>query len=307
MKCFLLSLICFISISVNAQSWVENNAIWHYDYTDTNGLFGYYIFTHVDDTVLYGQTGKIIEITKHVYHHYGPGPYDIGFLGFSTIGGLITYSDADRVYRPSESLGGWRTFLDFSAQVNDTWWFTVDPFTFPGSCNDSSGVIVTGVGINNILGVDYRYIDLESLPGSQNLLEGRFYERFGGDSFFAKITEFCDGIPALSDSLSLRCFQDDSLMMNFVSEDCNYLESHLGLTAISNSIEVYPNPTNGLIHFSGTWINKVHIISIEGQIVNSLELSNDQSINLNNLPKGSYFIKCITEHDMVVTKRIILE
>lgn len=76
---------------------------------------------------------------------------------------------------------------------------------------------------------------------------------------------------------------------------------------IDNSIEIYPNPTNGefLIDFNEYKHSVVEIINSNGQLIQSLEVNGStKQINIEDLSKGVYFVK-IGTGDKIVTKKII--
>ena len=65
------------------------------------------------------------------------------------------------------------------------------------------------------------------------------------------------------------------------------------LKSIVESIEVYPNPTEGIIRFDNlpdNYVVKAEIYNVNGQIVLSQKIENSQ-LNISNLPKGMYLVK----------------
>jgi len=80
------------------------------------------------------------------------------------------------------------------------------------------------------------------------------------------------------------------------------LESSSDLT-----VAIYPNPTTGEIIIEGINLEMVEVITIEGQIIEQIEIINDiTKIDLSNQSKGIYFIKVIADKGMTV-KRIVIE
>ena len=62
-----------------------------------------------------------------------------------------------------------------------------------------------------------------------------------------------------------------------------------GVTENGNSdIQVWPNPTNGVLHIEADEINKVEILNLLGQII--LQTKETETIDLSNLEKGIYFL-----------------
>lgn len=80
------------------------------------------------------------------------------------------------------------------------------------------------------------------------------------------------------------------------------LESPSDLT-----VAIYPNPTTGEIIIEGVNLEMVEVITIEGQIIEQIEIINNiTKIDLSNQSKGIYFIKVIADKGMTV-KRIVIE
>ena len=75
----------------------------------------------------------------------------------------------------------------------------------------------------------------------------------------------------------------------------------------SNLLNIYPNPTNGIIHIETKNIQTIEIIDMTGKIVKQLqETSNKIQIDLSKVHKGIYLIKIKTGKG-IVTEKIILE
>lgn len=75
--------------------------------------------------------------------------------------------------------------------------------------------------------------------------------------------------------------------------------------SIENKIAVYPNPASEYLIVSGLeGVSKVEILSITGQLVQSLEFENEVRLNL-NLNTGMYLVK-VTNNNQTSTKKIIV-
>ncbi len=68
-------------------------------------------------------------------------------------------------------------------------------------------------------------------------------------------------------------------------------------------IEVYPNPTAGIIEIQGIAADQIDLIDIHGKLLSIEKLSNNK-VDISTLPIGIYFLK-LTVDDQIVTKRII--
>jgi hypothetical protein len=68
---------------------------------------------------------------------------------------------------------------------------------------------------------------------------------------------------------------------------------------------VYPNPTGGQLSFETPITGEVKVYTISGQLLLNLELFEEQSINLDNLQNGLYFLEIQTEKGRIREKVMI--
>lgn len=75
---------------------------------------------------------------------------------------------------------------------------------------------------------------------------------------------------------------------------------------LSNSISIYPNPTNGIFSVEADNMKSIEITSITGEIVKELVLNNNKTtIDLTSFSSGIYFAKIITDKGSAI-KKIVL-
>ena len=144
-------------------------------------------------------------------------------MGVNDFGDHYVYHSGDSVFHLENDQ--FHLLFDFGAQVGDEWLISIDTASFDPLCGDSSFVKVIGTGIESLNGTNYRYLDLETIPGSPKYLFGRFSE----------------------------CFEDNALTYNPTSGDYeHYLtQLQLGVYDLEGFIfQVNPNPTAGEILFS---------------------------------------------------------
>jgi len=203
-----------------SQTWVSNNAVWHYDYWNL-GENGFYTIKHVNDSVIAGQTCKQFNVEKHRFTSFTnfPGVGDTTiYSGPSLLSTKFTYQSNDSVFIWDQT--DFKLLFDFGAQVGDTWVISTQASNF--QCNDTARVEVIGVGTETINGNSYRYIELETSDSSGWILSGRYNERFAGNIFPFPKQEVCNGI-AEWDILTFKCFEDDDFSLyNPSGEDCEY-------------------------------------------------------------------------------------
>jgi predicted secreted protein len=71
-------------------------------------------------------------------------------------------------------------------------------------------------------------------------------------------------------------------------------------------INLYPNPTNGIIHLNHSSANQIRIVDIAGKIIEEKKINNN-NINLNHLPKGIYTLYLYNTNQFIQSKKIIIQ
>ncbi len=84
-----------------------------------------------------------------------------------------------------------------------------------------------------------------------------------------------------------------------------------GVNSLNNDelfVFISPNPSTGeSISISGEDLRLIKIYTIQGQLVKTIEVENDETlINLKNEPKGIYLIKVQFENGKITTKKLII-
>lgn len=73
----------------------------------------------------------------------------------------------------------------------------------------------------------------------------------------------------------------------------------------TNNISIFPNPTDGHINISGSYIKKIEIINSKGQIIKVIDFNKNQTqIDMSKYPKGMYQFRIISDNRTVVKKII---
>jgi hypothetical protein len=80
----------------------------------------------------------------------------------------------------------------------------------------------------------------------------------------------------------------------------------------SRSLQISPNPSNGLIFLTGLENEKIisgSVFSFSGKLIceNNLEMLQSGKLNVSNLNPGIYFLKINCDHNTYVSKVIIME
>jgi len=96
----------------------------------------------------------------------------------------------------------------------------------------------------------------------------------------------------------------DPIELNPISENCNLLSTE---AFAINKVSIFPNPAlnNLTIRNINSSISNYSIITVQGKILAKGQLNNTNSIDINFLTKGLYFIKLSNNsHDKMVVKFI---
>lgn len=83
------------------------------------------------------------------------------------------------------------------------------------------------------------------------------------------------------------------------------------VTSISedeNNIAIFPNPATDIVEISATQnITRIEIVSATGQIMHENEVNEESvSINVENLPSGTYFVRIFCNPDVIVKKLVVM-
>ncbi|PIQ33407.1 MAG: hypothetical protein COW63_05655 [Bacteroidetes bacterium CG18_big_fil_WC_8_21_14_2_50_41_14] len=74
-----------------------------------------------------------------------------------------------------------------------------------------------------------------------------------------------------------------------------------------HDIAIYPNPTMGFVTVEGSGINKIVVLNMSGQTIETIQPSeNETNIDLTHFEKGFYLIKAVWDNQTVIRK-VVLE
>lgn len=99
-----------------------------------------------------------------------------------------------------------------------------------------------------------------------------------------------------------------------VTDRITYFYSEQEVTGFSNlsesSVEIYPNPTSGIINFRmGINFQQIsfELIDMQGKRVMQQKISNNQKVDIRQLPKGLYFYKISCNKESLYSGKIIIK
>jgi hypothetical protein len=72
-SCIAVSLLFFFLLfsrndfKAQAPIWIQNNAVWHYDFENNLGNSGFLKIRYIGDTIMNGQTAQILTTTRYLF------------------------------------------------------------------------------------------------------------------------------------------------------------------------------------------------------------------------------------------------
>lgn len=139
------------------------------------------------------------------------------------------------------------------------------------------------------------------------------------DTTVSYVWDFGDNTPFSYDSLPVHIYSQNgpyTVKLN-VEDGCGRTDSFqlaiqvnktistLLNTAASQNIEVFPNPSNGVLHFSQE-VSKAILFNTSGQMIQQTS-SPTQQLNLESLPTGNYWLQLTQGNRVPTMHKIILK
>ena len=269
-----------------SQNWGIANSVWYYNQMDYGPPFNqnYIKFTSVGDTVILGDTVKIIKEE---------------FMSFDHSSSRYNYmkSDSNRVYLLVPTKNKFELLYDFDALPGDT---------FRVYCRDAlqdSTILVKVDSVSDRIingkSLKVQYVTSELLEGEEFQMYGEIIENIGWVGFMFPLHALMD--PPYGGSL--RCFENDSIgQFKYLTIECDYINALSNIENITASL-ISPNPTDGLININVETLKWVEIFGMSGECIYH---GSDDPIDLSCYPKGTYIVKAYTL-SKIVTDKVILK
>ncbi len=293
----IFSLFCFITINIYAFDWFPIGAKWTWDYLACcTGDIYTNKWEIENDTIINNDTLQIL----NQYNTY-----------FKTNTRIMVKEENKKAYR-------WYNnqlllISDFTKQVQDTIQIVEPNFSHASVTLDTFIFIIDSIKplLQNPLYVvqkgriSTKYGAIPQISPYFEIIERVIFYQFAFSEYFLS-TE-----PAYP---WLRCYQDDSLKLNFSTFDCDTVFTALHQRLNTNlPITVFPNPTSNKIQIQYKSSKQyksasIMLLDVQGKIVYSNELINNTTfptIDVSAFSNGMYFIK-LTIDDEWITKSFII-
>jgi hypothetical protein len=220
---------------------------------------------------------------------------------------LIGYG-ADSVFIYED--GRWQLLVDLSASNFDT--TTVKVSVSNGQQTVTRNILIEfdSVRTTVISGVTLRQVYMRHI-GTQTAYQfhdGWFTEHIGHEySIIPWAFSTCTN--SSNYTYGLRCFSDSLLgSLNFTSIGCDSVLTSISKNElVSSKINVFPNPSNGLISISSPEaISRIQLFGVTGQTI-LIQPNGNNQLDVSSLESGIYFLSITLKEGAVVSKRIIKE
>ncbi len=310
---FSISLIIF-SLYTSAQSWCAPNTVFYRDFFGDFNYPGYIKYSFSNTTTVNNLPCQVI-LTEKKNHSYSN---IIGIV--TTTSNLVTNFNNGVVSRYNQNTTNFDTIYNFNATIGDKWSLSPKNHT---TCAKSR-VTVAATGTQVIQGISLKWLKVDIAGYSiynmntPTMYTDTIFEKFGSKKYdFFEAFNLC---PWASDGFSggkLRCFNDNQLV-NYSTGTivCNYFYiPPVGLNENEvDAFQLFPNPVSGTLVLklsnSNTQPYKINLQNTLGQIVLQKQLEptgNELELDVNDLPKGIYFLKLTGANNQSFTQKIIKE
>lgn len=80
------------------------------------------------------------------------------------------------------------------------------------------------------------------------------------------------------------------------------------ISEVENNIAIFPNPATDIVEISATQnITRIEVVSAAGQVLKETEVNEESvSINVENLPSGTYFVRIFSNSNVIVKKLVVM-
>lgn len=253
------------------RGMIIGGAEWYYEIQNDNGSITYQQLQQEGDTVIEHKDVKIIVRTNTLYDKHQEITHE------------YVYEENNVVYWWNKTLNEFTTLYDFAAETGDEWQIKVGTET-----------ITLHVDAVEPVEYDGRTYKVMNVSDEGDLFSGNIVCGIGhvASLFPEKLMQ--KALPF--DVESLRCYWvNDDLILHMGTVDCDEIlavEENVSAQD-SESIALYPNPTNGTLYIENQgYASTFSISNMLGQTVMTGNIADSQTIDVSGLDDGMYFI-CI--------------
>ena len=253
------------------RGMIIGGAEWYYEIQNDNGSITYQQLQQEGDTVINHKDVKIIVRTNTLYDKHQEITHE------------YVYEENNVVYWWDKENENFTVLYDQNAEVGDEWQIT----------NGSSSIIVR---VDEVSEYEYegRTFKMMHISDENDVFTGNIVCGIGHLSSFFPEKIMRKSCPFVVESL--RCYWvNDDLFFHQGDTDCDEILAveENASAQDSESITLYPNPTNGTLYIESQGDASIFSISnMLGQTIMSGNIADSQTIDVSRLDDGMYFI-CI--------------
>lgn len=258
-------------IEIEIPEFAPTHAEWYYEIQNDNGSITYQQLQQEGDTVIEHKDVKIIVRTNTLYDKHQEITHE------------YVYEENNVVYWWNKTLNEFTMLYDFAAETGDEWQI-------------KAGTETITLHVDAVEPVEYdgRTYKVMNVSDEGDLFSGNIVCGIGhvASLFPEKLMQ--KTLPF--DVESLRCYWvNDDLILHMGTVNCDEIlavEENVSAKD-SESIALYPNPTNGTLYIENQGDASTFSISnMLGQTVMTGNIADNQTIDVSLLDDGMYFI-CI--------------
>jgi hypothetical protein len=292
---FLLSFLFSVAV-VSAQKWCAPGAEWTYNFYGW-GTEGYVRVNLAADTTINGQQCKKLVVRNKIKQGYPIISIDSSYRT-----PVFTFSRNDTVFIYRQGSDSFVATYFFNVVVGDT----IKYLNTSNMCNSPIISIVDSIGSRTISNQSLKYYVAHVLHPQQSILYPdriTIVERLGCLETYIEPTFVC---VTDAESFTLRCYKDDSII-SYQTDPliaCDYF--YTSIDEISNPVHftAYPNPTHSEIALDNDVTIQFYIIDPLGRQLRKGIVQPHQSINLDSLQQGIYFLSLLGNDGLQTTSFI---
>lgn len=297
----LLLLIATLSVfSAKSQTFVyhpfpESNATWNINMSQGMCFMGGfssedYSITFSGDTIIENLAYQKLT-SPFVQSNFTGGCTQINFPGYQ--GAIRQDVTNKKVYYVPPSQLTEQLLYDFTMEVGDTVKGYLESFNYPLDIVTEIDSVLVGDNYRKrwFINPCYEIYLIEGIGSTFGLLKPSL------------------GCATDMDYYSLTCFnQNGQSLYPDPSAECQLITSTNDIDAKSDAVLVFPNPSNG--SFTVEFYRPIDILEVRlsdmiGNIVFQTQISNQNKINIANLPSGAYILTIIKKDNIATIRKII--
>jgi hypothetical protein len=214
---------------------------------------------------------------------------------------LHTFEKDGRVYAYQN--GSFDLLYDFNATVGESWVIKTPPLIW----GDSLVVLVDSISFISVNGnlLKVQHVSNPGVPiGALLVWDSRIIESIGNTGFITPQWPTCD--PWI---FGLRCYQDDSLDLHFVTFPCDSTKSYIATQEPVLSSGLFtPNPVMGntVVLSEAIDADRVMLQSTLGATEKAFLIRQDRTLEIIDLEPGVYFATLFQGTRLVGTDKLVI-